>query len=120
MKRGAGPGDPIHPGHGCPAIHIRVMESLFLKDAENARLGGMTGHPSGNLRTCDESRSSKDVDFLLSQRDDECERLAKHRGQPISSRLASRLNRLRSLNWQSSDRYNIIRRRSGNEWRRNI
>jgi len=75
MERGAGPRNPVHPGHRGRAIHIRMMPPLLLQDAEGADKGGMLGGSGRDRRRRDQSRAAIDVDLLLTDRDDDNHRL---------------------------------------------
>jgi len=76
VKRGAGPGNPVHPGHRGPAIDVGVVVSLLLEDAEDAQLGSVARHSRRYARGRDERHAPINVDLLLAQGNDEHHGLA--------------------------------------------
>src|SRR5688500_231487 len=75
MKRGAGPGEPLHPGHRSPAIQVGVMVAALFENAEYAGPGVVAALSARDLGTRDQARAAIDVDLLVAQRDDESKRL---------------------------------------------
>jgi len=91
VKRGAGPCNPVHPGHRGPAIDVGVMVSLLLENAEDASLGGVARHSRRYVRTRDERRAPIDVDLLIAQGDHERHGLAIG---DVGDRLLDRFRRI--------------------------
>src|SRR5262245_41369639 len=76
MKRSPGPGETLHPWHRRAAIHVGVMMTLLLENAEYASHSGIAPRSARHLRALDEAGSSIDVDGLIVQGNDEDQGLA--------------------------------------------
>src|SRR6476619_2059648 len=74
MERDAIPGQPMHVGHRCIVVGLRIVLYFLLQDCEDPRrrLVALRARRAGRDPYLDPV--AIDIDALLGQRDDDCER----------------------------------------------